>query len=147
MAGVCAGCGGSASKEQAPALPTTSISVERGARHVELDVPVAATEAARETGLMWRQSLGADEGMLFVFGADSTAGFWMKNTYVPLDIAYIAATGEVLAIAEGQPLDTTVLPPPGPYRYVLEMNAGWFGQHGFESGATVRFLKKLPPAS
>lgn len=145
-----AACGSSAAAPTLPpaqTLPETPLSLSQGGHAEHVSVQVASTEPQRETGLMWVQSMPADTGMLFVFGGDSTVGFWMQNTYIPLDIAYISAEGEVLGIVHGKPLDATVLDPPGPYRYALEMNAGWFEGHGLGKGATVSFLKKLPPAS
>ena len=113
---------------------------------MQIQVQVASTEAERETGLMWVQSMPADAGMLFVFSGESTVGFWMENTYIPLDIAYISASGKVLGVVHGKPLDKTALDPPGLYRYALEMNEGWFEGQGFGKGASVSFLKKLPAA-
>jgi uncharacterized membrane protein (UPF0127 family) len=76
--------------------------------------------------------------MLFVFGRDSSAGFWMRNTYIPLDIAYLASDGTVLEVHHGEPLnDRDTLDPAQPYRYALEMNAGWFARNGFEPGSAV----------
>jgi len=146
-AAFCAACGDSPKEQKAQVLPTTELSITQGSQSKTITVEVAGTEAQRETGLMWRQSLGEDDGMLFVFARDSSGGFWMKNTYVPLDIAYISEAGEVLGIVQGEPLDTTTLNPPGPYRYALEMRQGWFAGHGLGKGATVKFLKKLPQAT
>jgi uncharacterized membrane protein (UPF0127 family) len=143
---VVAGCG-SSQPPPATVLPSTQIAIEQGAQSQQLTVEVAANEAQRETGLMWRQSMPNDTGMLFIFPEQTQTGFWMKNTYIPLDIAYISAEGEVLGVVHGKPLDTTTLAAPGPYRYALEMNSGWFAGHGLGKGATVRFLKKLPAAS
>lgn len=151
--GLLAGASACSSTASAPTvppaqtLPETTLSISQGGHTREISVQVASNEAERETGLMWVQSMPADTGMLFVFSGDSTVGFWMANTYIPLDIAYISADGEILGIVHGKPLDQTVLEPPGPYRYALEMNEGWFEGHGLGKGATVSFLKKLPSAS
>ncbi len=151
VAGVmAAACGSSAAAPALPpaqTLPETSLSISQGGHTKQISVQVASTEPERETGLMWVQSMPADTGMLFVFNGESTVGFWMENTYIPLDIAYISANGEIAGIVHGKPLDKTVLDAPGPYRYALEMNEGWFAGHGFGKGATVSFLKKLPSAT
>jgi uncharacterized membrane protein (UPF0127 family) len=70
----------------------------------------------------------------------------MRNTYIPLDIAYLAADGTVLEIVHGVPLDETILTPQQPYRYVLEVNGGWFERHGLGVGAKVSIpsLAALP---
>ncbi|MCC6381730.1 MAG: DUF192 domain-containing protein [Dehalococcoidia bacterium] len=126
--------------------PARTIAVEGGGHSERLQVELATTEKAREQGLMFRQSLEEDRGMLFLFPTDVTVGFWMKNTYVPLTIAYLAADGTVLEVREGKPLDETVLTPARPYRMVLEVNQGWFARHGLGVGATVRVPADLPKA-
>jgi uncharacterized protein len=101
---------------------------------------IAATRAARETGLMSRATLGADTGMLFVFPFDQQAAFWMKDTAIPLSIAFIDAGQRVLDVQEMAPFDTVNLHRPAlPYRYALEANKGWFSAHGVAAGATANF--------
>lgn len=111
-----------------------------------VQVEVAATPQQRQQGLMWRQELDPDWGMLFVFPGLSGGGFWMRNTYVPLDIAYIGADGTVQEIRAAKPLDETVLTPVLPYRYVLEVNQGWFEEHGLGVGSKVTLPENLPQA-
>jgi uncharacterized membrane protein (UPF0127 family) len=111
-----------------------------------VNVEVASTPQERQQGLMWRQALDPDWGMLFIFPGLSGGGFWMRNTYVPLDIAYIGADGTVLEIRAAQPLDETVLTPARPYRYVLEVNQGWFQQHGLGVGSKISLPDNLPQA-
>lgn len=143
----CASTASAPTPPPAQTLPAIDLRVVQGPRSEQVTVQVASTEPQRETGLMWVRSMPEDAGMLFVFPAQTSTGFWMKNTYIPLDIAYISADGEILSVVHGVPLDTTVLDAPGPYRYALEMNAGWFARNGFGKGATVSFPKKLPPAT
>lgn len=112
-----------------------------------LDVRFAATEAERERGLMWITTMPEDAGMLFLFPRDSMGGFWMKNTYLPLDIAFIDADGVVVSIKQGTPLDTTTLSPGAAYRSVIETNVGWWAEHGFSVGAHVTLPANLPEAS
>jgi uncharacterized membrane protein (UPF0127 family) len=110
-------------------------------------VEVASTGSQRQQGLMLRQEMAEAEGMLFLFPRDVQIGFWMKDTYLPLDIAYISAEGEVLEIRQAKPLDETVLTPEKPYRFVLEVNQGWFERHTLSVGATVKFPAGLPTAT
>lgn len=105
-----------------------------------VDAEVADSHRERMLGLMHRTSLGADAGMLFVFEAKTSGGFWMKNTLVPLSIAYMGRKGdtyEVLAILDMEPCRADPCPnyPPGrPYDATLEVNQGWFATHGVEVG-------------
>lgn len=126
--------------------PTRTVTVEGDGHSERLQVELATTEKEREQGLMFRQSLDEDRGMLFLFPSDVTVGFWMKNTYVPLTIAYLAADGTVLDLRDGKPLDEAVLTPSRPYRMVLEVNQGWFARHGLGPGAVVRVPEDLPKA-
>lgn len=122
------------------------VTVAQGDSHATVWVEVAATFRERQQGLMLRQELAEDAGMLFLFPRDGQVGFWMKDTYLPLDIAYISAAGEVLEIRQATPLDETVLAPAQPYRYVLEVNQGWFERHGLGVGAKVTLPRGLPTA-
>jgi uncharacterized membrane protein (UPF0127 family) len=83
--------------------------------------------------------------MLFVFPSNQPGGFWMYNTPIPLDIAYISAAGLVMEIRHGIPFDTTPLTPAQPYRYVLEVAGGWFDRMGMGVGAEVSIPTDLPP--
>lgn len=145
LAFVASDCGG-----QAPPKATvpgqTSVTVSAGNISAKVTVEIASTESQRQQGLMLRQSMPEDAGMLFLFPADTTVGFWMHNTYIPLDIAYIDASGKVLEVRSGQPLDDTPLTPKGPYRYTLEVNQGWFARHGLGPGASVVLPANLPVA-
>ena len=102
---------------------------------------IASTVAARDTGLMNVTSLGANAGMLFVFGTDHSApdGFWMKNTPLPLSIAFIDVNMRVINIDDMAPETLTPHYATRPYRYALEANQGWFASHGVAAGAAVTF--------
>lgn len=129
------------------ATPTPGVvTIQQGSTRATVQIEIAATFAARQQGLMLRQDLSEDAGMLFVFPADVHYGFWMKNTYIPLDIAYISLSGEVLEVRAAKPLDETILTPALPYRYVLEVNQGWFERHRLAPGAIVTLPPNLPPA-
>lgn len=142
-----AACGGKPAAPTVTSWPSRTVTVRNGASSTTLTVELATTEREREQGLMYRQSLSDSQGMLFLFPADSTAGFWMANTYVPLTIAYLGADGRVLELRDGTPLDQSVLTPKGAYRDVLEVSQGWFERHGLGVGATVVLPSDLPAAN
>lgn len=120
-----------------PALPVVELRI----RDARIFAEVAATPEERNLGLMFRESLAPDSGMLFVFENERPARFWMKNTLIPLSIAYISSAGVVVNLCDMQPGDTiTRYPSAGPVRYALEANAGWFVQHGIKPGDTVTSL-------
>ncbi len=104
---------------------------------VELRVELARTAGERSRGLMFREELAEDGGMLFVYEEDTGAGFWMKDTLIPLSIAFIAADGAILDIQDMEPLSEDTHRPPEAYRYALEVNQGWFRQNGFDVGDRV----------
>jgi len=119
-------------------LPTATVVMtdDEGAR-VELTVEVPRTGEEFSRGLMFRESLPEDRGMLFIFGEDTHAGFWMRDTSVALSIAFITEDGTILDIQDMASLSTDVHQPPGPYRYALEVNQGWFQRHAYEAGDRV----------
>ena len=103
-------------------------------------VEVAETQEKRRQGLMFRETLPANEGMLFVFEREQLLSFWMKDTYLPLSIAFISRDGEIVAIQDMEPLDErTFHQSPRPALYALEMNRGWFGRHEVAVGDRVEF--------
>lgn len=103
---------------------------------------VVRKEEERVQGLMFRTHLGLDSGMLFVFENDETLSFWMKNTYIPLAIAFIDSTGIITDILEMQPLDTlSRYRSSRPVRYALEVNSGWFFSRNIKPGDTVSGIK------
>ena len=107
---------------------------------------IAATTPTRTVGLMNRFSLQPDHGMLFVFNAPQPLAFWMKNTYVPLSIAFIGRDGKILNIDDMAPLTENTHPSRGPALYALEMKKGWFTERGIGSGDVVAGLEKAPRA-
>lgn len=130
----------------ATSSPANQVVVAQDGATATVSVEIASTFDQREIGLMNRQSLPEDAGMLFLFRSDVQYGFWMKNTYVPLDIAFIDASGTVVQVFAAKPLDETVLVPSKQYRYVLEVNQGWFTRHGLSAGAKVTLPANLPQA-
>jgi hypothetical protein len=104
-------------------------------------VEVAQTPEERMYGLMGRKHLGRDEGMLFIFETEDYHGFWMKDTFLPLSIAFIGKDGRIVWIADMKPLTLDTHAPPKPILYALEMNKGWFSSHGVKVGDVVRFSR------
>ena len=106
---------------------------------------VAATPEERERGLMHRQELPDGTGMLFVFQDSEERSFWMANTFVPLDIAYMDEDYAIVSILAMRPLDRSLYPSGAPAMYALEVPQGWFEAHGIGVGATpqVEYGPKL----
>jgi uncharacterized membrane protein (UPF0127 family) len=100
---------------------------------------VARTEPEHELGLMYRDSLPPDAGMLFIYDHQATEGYWMHNTLLPLSIAWIDQNGGIVDIQDMQPETDDVHFPAAPYWYALEVNQGWFVQHGVGVGQQVLF--------
>jgi uncharacterized membrane protein (UPF0127 family) len=107
---------------------------------VRFQVEIADDEGERQQGLMWRGSMPADRGMLFLFGpGEQEQAFWMRNTYIPLDILYLRADGRVHSIARStRPLSEAPIPSNGPVNAVLEINGGLAERLGILPGDQVR---------
>jgi len=105
-----------------------------------LKVEFADSFEERALGLMYRKTLCEDCGMLFQFDSERIASIWMKNTYIPLDLAYITEQGEIVAIKQLTPHDLTSVPSPKPVLYALEMNQGWFAKQDIRVGDKVEML-------
>ena len=125
-----------ATRATAAELPAIGLTI--GAQ--KLTAEVAATLAEREVGLMNRFSLKPDHGMLFVFERPEPLAFWMRNTYIPLSIAFIAADGRILNIEDMQPQTDDSHWSKGAALYALEMKKGWFAERGIVPGTTVKSL-------
>lgn len=102
-----------------------------------IDAQVASTPQQRQTGLMFRENLPQQEGMLFVFEDAAVQCFWMKNTLVPLTAAFVADDGRIVNLADMQPQTTDSHCSEAPVRYVLEMNQGWFSKKGLRKGTKL----------
>ncbi len=107
----------------------------------EIWVEVAKTPAERAKGLMGRKHLGQEEGMFFIFETEDYHAFWMKDTLIPLSIAFIDKSGRIVEIADMKPLSLDSHSPPKPVLYTLEMKKGWFSMNGIKVGDIVRFSK------
>jgi uncharacterized membrane protein (UPF0127 family) len=106
---------------------------------------VADNMSARMTGLMHRKSMAQNDGMVFVFGESAAHCMWMKNTLIPLSVAFIDEAGAIINIADMQPHSEQSHCAARPARYALEMNKGWFAQRGIKAGTKLRGLEKLAP--
>ena len=126
---------------QQPPLPT----VELGAGMHLIRAELAATDAARALGLMHRTSLAPNGGMLFVFDAPGAYCMWMKNTPLPLSVAFIDAAGAIVNIEDMQPHTEQSHCAARPVSYALEMRQGWFAARGIRAGERLRGLDRLKP--
>ncbi len=109
-----------------------------------LKVEVAAQEPQREQGLMYRKSLGRDEGMVFVFDEPGYHSIWMKNTLIPLSVAFLDGNGVILNILDMEPLTLDSHMAAGPAVYAIETNKGWFAHKNVKPGDKVTGLPKAP---
>lgn len=122
------------------ALPPAVVFSPAGHPAVAVEVEVARSEPERALGLMYRRELAADRGMLFLFPRSEVQHFWMKNTYVSLDMIFIGSDLRVVGVVENTtPLTTTPYSVGLPSQYVVEVNAGWARRHGITPGTAVRF--------
>jgi len=104
------------------------------AGNAQLAAEVAATELERTRGLMFRKSLADGKGMLFVFDSDQKVAFWMKNTSLPLSVAYIGSDGTIYQILDLVPFSEEPRPADRSVRYALEVPQGWFAKVGLKPG-------------
>lgn len=124
-------------------LPTVVITNDLGCA-TTLEVEIASTPQQLQTGLMKRASLPEMQGMLFDFsnyGENVSIPFYMKDTLIPLSIAFIAAGGVIVDIQDMEPLTETLHHPAKPYKYSLEVNQGWFQRHGIKVGDKVELQR------
>ncbi len=119
------------------ACPEADLTTIRVGNH-EVSVEVAADPETRRRGLMERESMPADHGMLFIFPRERVLSFWMKNTPLPLSIAYADQDGRIVRIVDLEPHETTGVSSIRPARYALEMNRGWFRAKGVMKGDRMR---------
>jgi uncharacterized membrane protein (UPF0127 family) len=114
--------------------------------HHTFSVEVAHTEPTRVQGLMFRQSLGENDGMLFVFPRPQRYSMWMMNTDIPLSVAFLDEKGVILNIADMMPRTTTVHSSAGAAKYAVEMNLGWFAKRNVRPGERIYGVEKAPAA-
>lgn len=127
--------------QQAAQVALPAISLNVAAKTVKAEVADEPEE--RRLGLMFRERLAPDSGMLFVMPQPAPTAFWMKNTLLPLSVAYINPAGVIVEIHDLEPHDTTPVPSAFPnIAYALEMEQGWFAKNGILAGDRI---KGLPP--
>ena len=109
-----------------------------------IEAEVAATDPHRQLGLMNRKSMPPQHGMLFVFNHENTHCMWMRNTLLPLSVAFMDASGTIINIEDMQPQTEDNHCARRPARFALEMNAGWFAQRGIKAGMKINGIDKAP---
>lgn len=120
-----------------------AISINAGLYVIRAEV--ANTFETRARGLMYRETLGPNQGMLFVFPAVERHCMWMKNTPLPLSVAFMDERGEVVSISEMAPHTENSHCAAKPARFALEMSKGWFAAKGVRAGSKIQGLDKAPP--
>jgi uncharacterized membrane protein (UPF0127 family) len=118
--------------------------VELGAGMYRIEAELAASPQTREIGLMNRKIMAPQHGMVFVFTEDERHCMWMKNTLIPLSVAFLDKQGRILNIEDMQPQTENNHCAAAPARYALEMNLGWFASKGIKAGDSLRGIDRLP---
>lgn len=135
----CAGC--AVAQQAQPPLPT--VQLQTGLYLIRAEV--AATDRTRMMGLMFREKMAQGDGMLFIFPEQDRVCMWMKNTPLPLSVAFIDESGIILNVEDMQPRTEDSHCSAGPARYALEMNQGWFKAKKIGRGAKITGLDKAGP--
>lgn len=117
---------------------------ELGAGMYRIEAEVAHTDKTRQIGLMNRRAMPPQRGMVFVFPTLAAHCMWMKNTYLPLSVAFLDSRGRILNIEDMQPHTEDNHCAAAPARFALEMNLGWFRERGVKPGDTLRGIDGLP---
>lgn len=118
--------------------------IELTAGFHRIEAEVAATDPHRQTGLMNRRAMPPQRGMLFVFPQENTHCMWMRNTLLPLSVAFLDAGGAIINIEDMQPQTEDNHCARRPARYALEMNLGWFAQRGLKPGVKLNGIERAP---
>lgn len=129
---------------QVPAARAELPLVELGVGMHRIEAELAHTDQARQVGLMRRPSMPAQHGMVFVFTQEARHCMWMKNTLIPLSVAFLDRDGRILNIADMKPQTEDSHCAAAPARYALEMNQGWFAGRGVAAGERIRGIERLP---
>lgn len=129
---------GAASAAAQVAFPSTQLSA---GMHL-IKAEVAATDPARQQGLMFREKMANNAGMVFVFDGTNPQCMWMKNTLLPLSVAFLDADGKIINIEDMQPQKLDSHCSAKPAKYALEMNLGWFKQKNIKPGMSIGGLPR-----
>ncbi len=144
----CLPAAASGADDGAPVFARDRLAIEtRDGRRYDFEVELAVTPRQRAWGLMFRHSLGARQGMLFLFAREAPRAFWMKNTPLALDLLFLDRAGAIVSIAGGQPFDETPIPSGAPAAAVLEVVAGTAARLGLAPGDWVRHRAFAPQAA
>lgn len=119
---------------------------ELGAGMHRIEAELAHTDQSRQRGLMHRKSMPEQRGMIFVFEHEAAHCMWMRNTFLPLSVAFLDAEGRVINIEDMVPQTEDSHCAQAPARFALEMNQGWFSARGIRAGARLRGIDRLPAA-
>jgi len=123
-------------------LPVHELAIERDGIEIALvRAEIARTQEERNKGLMFRKKLPDGEGMLFIYERDEVMSFWMKNTLVPLSIAFITSDGRIIEVRDMYPRDENSVFSSRSVRYALEVPQGWFSRAGIQNGDVVKIPK------
>jgi uncharacterized membrane protein (UPF0127 family) len=133
-------CASGGEKPQARLETTELVILQKDGSSVPVLAEIARTDEQRRRGLMGRKSLADGEGMLFVFETDRILSFWMKDTLIPLSIAFIAYDGRILEIHDMESQSLRAVQSARSARYALEVPQGWFARTGIEAGDTIQRL-------
>ena len=145
-----AGPGAARAAEAGPTGPVALVLEAPGDSELTLSVEVADAPSERSTGLMGRTQMGPDEGMVFLFPGDVDGSFNMKNTLLPLSIAFFDSHGRILRLLDMDPCEADPCQPYRPgvtYRGALEVHQGYFAEHGVRPGWRVHLPEDLPEPS
>ena len=124
-------------------LETAVLAITRAdSTPVEITVEIARTEEEKAQGLMYRKKLPDGEGMIFIYDRDQQMSFWMKNTVIPLSIAFIASDGRIIEIKDMRPLDLSAVQSSRSVRYALETPQGWFDRAGVKPGDVINIQNR-----
>jgi uncharacterized protein len=128
------------SKDIASSVATIALKV--GSQTIRAEI--AATDETRQKGLMFREKMANNTGMLFIFPDIAYHAMWMRNTPLPLAVAFMDESGKIVSIHEMLPFTETTHQAAGPARYALEMNSEWFSRNQVKAGDTIKGLEKAP---
>ena len=129
-------------RTSAPAGSARTTKMQIGDRRFTLEI--ADTPELREMGLMYRDSMPSDQGMIFIFPNDQQLSFWMKNTRIPLDIIYVNAQRKVVSVKSMKPHSLASVPSDDPAKYAIELNEGMAKKAGVKVGDVLELPKDLP---
>jgi uncharacterized membrane protein (UPF0127 family) len=136
-----AACSSGGDAEETPAGTEPMSITNNAGKEQKLFVEVAESPQQRSMGLSQRSGLPRDQGMLFIIPVKGV-GFWMKDTLIPLSVAFIGACGEIVHIADMQPQTEELHDTDRPYKFGLEANLGWFKEHGIDVGSKVEIPER-----